>query len=65
MGKFIYEGGSKVELEDRAITHVQLVVTAKLRRGEPFPFPWREDASAVGGNGPRELLDDGRDRRAR
>ncbi|WP_439958202.1 DUF7882 family protein, partial [Salmonella enterica] len=44
MGKFIYEGSVKTEIEDRALTHLQLVITAKLRRGEPFPFSWREDA---------------------
>lgn len=49
MGKFVYEGGSKVEIEDRALTHLQLVMTAKLRRGEPFSFTWREDASVGGG----------------
>lgn len=49
MGKFIYEGGPKVEIEDRALTHVQLVITAKLRRGEPFPFSWKEDPSVGGG----------------
>lgn len=49
MGKFIYEGGPKVEIEDRALTHLQLVMTAKLRRGEPFPFAWREDNSVGGG----------------
>ena len=49
MGKFIYEGGPKVEIEDRALTHLQLVMTAKLRRGEPFPFSWKEDVSIGGG----------------
>ncbi|MFC4139584.1 MULTISPECIES: ATP-dependent DNA ligase [unclassified Microbacterium] len=49
MGKFIYEGGTKIEVEDRALTHVQIVMTAKLRRGEPFPFSWREDPSIGGG----------------
>lgn len=49
MGKFIYEGSVKTEIEDRALTHVQLVISAKLRRGEPFPFSWREDASVGGG----------------
>lgn len=49
MGKFIYEGGPKVEVEDRALTHVQLVITAKLRRGEPFSFSWREDVALGGG----------------
>lgn len=49
MGKFIYEGGPKVEIEDRALTHVQLVITSKLRRGEPLSFSWKEDASIGGG----------------
>lgn len=49
MGKLIYEGGQKVEIEDRALTHLQLVITAKLRRGEPFAFTWREDSSVGGG----------------
>jgi hypothetical protein len=49
MGKFIYEGSVKSEIEDRALTHLQLVITAKLRRAEPFPFSWREDASVGGG----------------
>ncbi|MDQ0729072.1 ATP-dependent DNA ligase [Microbacterium sp. W4I20] len=49
MGKFMYEGGVKIEIEDRALTHLQLVISAKLRRGEPFPFTWREDMSVGGG----------------
>lgn len=49
MGKFIYEGGPKVDIEDRALSHIQLVITAKLRRGEPFGFTWKEDASVGGG----------------
>lgn len=49
MGKFIYEGGVKIDIEDRALTHLQLVMTAKLRRGEPFGFTWKEDMSIGGG----------------
>ncbi|MFB4350442.1 ATP-dependent DNA ligase [Microbacterium sp. CR_7] len=49
MGKFIYEGGPKVDINDRALTHLQLVMTAKLRRGEPFSFTWKEDSSLGGG----------------
>lgn len=49
MGKFIYEGGPKTEIEDRALTHLQIVMTAKLRRGEPFAFSWKEDVSIGGG----------------
>ncbi|PRA79292.1 ATP-dependent DNA ligase [Microbacterium sp. MYb66] len=49
MGRFIYEGNVKTEVEDRALLHLQLVMTAKLRRGEPFGFSWREDYSIGGG----------------
>lgn len=49
MGKFVYEGSQKVEIEDRALLHLQLVMTAKLRRGEPFVFSWKDDASTGGG----------------
>lgn len=49
MGKFIYEGDVRTEIEDRALTHLQLVITAKLRRGERFGFSWREDGSLGGG----------------
>lgn len=49
MGTFIYDGGPKIEIEDRALAHIQLVITAKLRRREPFPFTWREDMSVGGG----------------
>ncbi len=49
MGKFIYDGGPRTEIEDRALRHLQLVMTAKLRRAEPFSFTWREDISTGGG----------------
>ncbi len=38
MGKFVYEGGVKTEIEDRALTHLQLVITAKLRRWGALPL---------------------------
>ncbi|MFJ4225242.1 ATP-dependent DNA ligase [Microbacterium sp. NPDC089695] len=49
MGRLIYEGNQKVEIEDRALTHLQLVITSKLRRGEPFAFSWKDDMSTGGG----------------
>ena len=55
MGKFIYEGGPKIEIEDRALTHIQLVMMTKLRRGEPMPFSWKEDASVGGGPATRPV----------
>lgn len=45
MGYFIYDNRIKTEIEDRALTHLQLVMMSKLRRGEPFGFSWKEDAS--------------------
>lgn len=49
MGSLIYENGPKIEIEDRALAHIQLTISAKLRRGEPFSFTWREDMSVGGG----------------
>lgn len=49
MGRFIYSPATKVEIEDRALAHLQHVMGAKLRRGECFYFTWKEDASVGGG----------------
>ncbi len=45
MGAFIYDGNVKTEFDDRLLSHLQLVIGAKLRRGEAFHFTWREDPS--------------------
>jgi hypothetical protein len=45
MGKFMYEGIVKVDFDDRALAHLQLVIGTKLRRGESFNFTWKDDAS--------------------
>lgn len=49
MGTFVYEGNVKTEIDDWALAHVQVVMVAKLRRGEPFCFSWKEDISVGGG----------------
>lgn len=49
MGKFIYDSTVKVDFEDRLLAHLQLVIGAKLRRGESFHFTWKDDTSI--GNG--------------
>lgn len=49
MGKFIYDGTVKVDIEDRTLAHLQVVVGTKLRRGEPFYFTWREEVSTGDG----------------
>jgi hypothetical protein len=49
MGKFIYNNTIRVDFEDRLLSHLQVVITTKLRRGESFTFAWKDDASM--GNG--------------
>jgi hypothetical protein len=45
MGKFIYDGSVKLDVEDRTLAHLQAVIGTKLRRAEPFYFTWRDDSS--------------------
>ncbi|MBC7723768.1 MAG: ATP-dependent DNA ligase [Burkholderiaceae bacterium] len=43
MGKLLYGSPSmEVDFDDRALMHLQIVITAKLRRGESFVFTWRD-----------------------
>ncbi len=45
MGKFVYDTHIKVDFEDRLLAHLQVVITTKLRRGEPFNFSWKDDST--------------------
>ena len=48
MGTFRYGSpGVAVEFDDRALMHLQIVITTKLRRKEGFVFTW-PDATGVG-----------------
>ncbi|RFA18055.1 DUF7882 family protein [Subtercola boreus] len=47
MGTFNYDSVLKVDFEDRVLAHIQIVIGAKLRRGESFNFSWRDD-EAIG-----------------
>lgn len=50
MGTLVYgHPGLVVSFDDRALMHLQIVITAKLRRGEGFLFSWTD--SADGGTG--------------
>ncbi len=44
MGSLLY-GSSNVEVtfDDRALMHLQIVITSKLRRGESFIFTWSNE----------------------
>jgi hypothetical protein len=46
MGKILYgDSGVEIVFDDRAMAHLQLVIGAKLRRGESFFFSWKDDPS--------------------
>ncbi|MFP7760683.1 ATP-dependent DNA ligase [Marisediminicola sp. LYQ134] len=48
MGKLLYGmSGVEIGFDDRVLAHLQVVIGAKLRRGENFYFSWKDDP-AVG-----------------
>ena len=49
MGKFHYNATTRAEIDDRLLLHLQIVIGTKLRRGEAFPFTWKDDSSIGGG----------------
>ncbi len=49
MGEFNYDNIVRTEFDDRFLAHLQAVVSAKLRRNEPFFFTWRSERT--GGSG--------------
>ena len=49
MGKLTYDSSITVDFDDRVLAHIQLVIGAKLRRGESFYFSWRDDPLVGGG----------------
>ncbi|MGV3712916.1 DUF7882 family protein [Pseudolysinimonas sp.] len=49
MGRLTYDGTIKVDFDDRVLAHLQLVIGAKIRRGESFHFSWRDDPSVGDG----------------
>jgi hypothetical protein len=52
VGKILY-GHAKIEIdvEDRALAHLQIVIGLKIRRKESFFFSWREDTATGAGRG--------------
>ncbi|UFS59674.1 DUF7882 family protein [Subtercola endophyticus] len=50
MGMLMYGSPSiEVSFDDRALTHLQIVITAKLRRRESFIFSWADSADIGSG----------------
>jgi hypothetical protein len=50
MGTLLYGNPSiEVAFDDRALMHLQIVITAKLRRNESFVFSWKDSAEIGSG----------------
>lgn len=50
MGTLSYGNGTTSgQFEDRALAHLQLVISAKFRRGERFLFSWQHGQDSGGG----------------
>lgn len=51
MGKFIYGSPAiSVEIDDRTLAHLKVVIVAKLRRGESFSFSWERSKESGSGH---------------
>jgi hypothetical protein len=48
MGALIYGVAPAIEISDRALRHLQVVITAKLRRQESFQFTWDGEPDVEG-----------------
>jgi len=49
MGKLYYDESAEIDVEDRVLAHLQIVIVAKLRRNEAFLLSWRSDPGAGDG----------------
>ncbi|MCS5498165.1 ATP-dependent DNA ligase [Cnuibacter physcomitrellae] len=49
MGKLLCGPHVVVEFDDRVLAHLQVVITAKLRRGESMLFSWRDSPESGDG----------------
>lgn len=49
MGRLVYAEDTSVEIEDRALAHLQVVIVAKLRRQELCLFTWDRGIEAGSG----------------
>lgn len=47
MGTFIYNSTLEIEIEDRALTHLQIVIIDKFRRDERFAASFRNQGRAI------------------
>jgi hypothetical protein len=52
MGKLLYGPQQRdIEIDDRTLAHLKIVMLSKLRRGEAFAFSWEKASSEGSGRG--------------
>lgn len=50
VGKLLYSSAAiEIGFDDRALAHIHIVISAKLRRGEKFFFSWQDNSSVGSG----------------
>ncbi len=49
MGRLTYGSAPAIEIEDRLLRHLQVVIISKLRRDEPFAFNWEQARKGMDG----------------
>lgn len=49
MGTLTYDVDHKLDIDDRTLAHLQIVIGTKLRRGESFNFTWVKDVASGSG----------------
>lgn len=51
MGTFYYGSRGELDIEDRLLSHLKIVMLSKLRRQESFAFTWSLDVNHGSGRG--------------
>lgn len=51
MGVLLYNGAVGIQVDDRALRHLQVVIEAKLRNRQSFPLQWSDDVAGLTGWG--------------
>jgi hypothetical protein len=50
MGRILYGANERdIDVDDRTLAHVKIVILSKLRRGESFAFSWDNPVDSGGG----------------
>jgi hypothetical protein len=45
VGYLVYDGTTRIQLDDRVLAHLEIIMIIKFRRREGFPLRWRDSAN--------------------